>query len=131
MLRSLLLTTLAVACAKEEPPPICADVCDDGLVVEFGGGLELSLYNVDGTADGVAFAFECDDEDAEVTEGDLDIDCFATGFEFREYAPRQVEVSLNGGVYTGSLTPQYSSAHPSVDCSDLCQQAVAVWDLGI
>jgi hypothetical protein len=135
MLRWLALSGGALACQPDErrddAGPCPENLCEGSLTVRFSDGVAFDLYFVEGEADGEAFAFDCDRGEYTVREGFLELACDPRGFTFLRDAPAEVALSVNGGTYVGTLTPDYQdSLHPYPRCDHLCPTGEVVFDLG-
>ncbi|MFT4624518.1 MAG: hypothetical protein ACI8PZ_003177 [Myxococcota bacterium] len=125
---------LLPGCAEEEEEdPVCADVCGDEftVVAVSGSKTPFGFADISVAFTGESFSFTCENGRVKnLTDTVFEVSCNDDSFTVEGIAPDSVDVDLNG-LYSDTLQPAYSSAHPSPDCTEFCRQAEVEWTLPV
>ena len=125
---------LLPACGvEEEEDPVCPDVCgDEFTVVAVSSANEpFSLADITVSFVNETITFTCNGGKVKnLSDTPYEVSCTGDSFTVEGIAPASIDVDLNG-IYSDTLSPAYSSAHPSSECNDLCLQAEVEWNLPV
>jgi hypothetical protein len=134
LLATALVALMLPACnGEEEAEPVCPDLCGDAFTVVAISNASAPLGFAQITVSFVneEFSFLCDGGRVkQLTDTPYEVSCDDESFTVEGIAPVEIDVDLNG-LYQDTLSPAYTSAHPSLDCDDYCRQAEVEWQLPV